>query len=72
MLQIVKHLPNSTTSVAQVVSEQAGNTEQIANSTDQMRQNQYEDSNIVKQLTDKVQLIDVSIDVLEQSIAKFK
>ena len=72
MSEQIKAVSSSTTSVAQVVSEQAGNTEQIANSTDQMRQNQYEDSNIVKQLTDKVQLIDVSIDVLEQSIAKFK
>ena len=72
MSEQIKAVSSSTSSVAQVVSEQAGNTEQIANSTDQMRQNQYEDSNIVKQLTDKVQLIDVSIDVLEQSIAKFK
>jgi methyl-accepting chemotaxis protein len=62
----------STNSVAQVVAEQAGNTEQIAMSTDQMRQNQYQETKIVEQLTAKVQLIDVSIDVLEQSIAKFK
>lgn len=62
----------STNSVAQVVAEQAGNTEQIAMSTDQMRQNQYQETKIVEQLTTKVQLIDVSIDVLEQSIAKFK
>ncbi|MEG3759667.1 methyl-accepting chemotaxis protein [Pseudoalteromonas carrageenovora] len=62
----------SSDSVAQVVAEQAGNTELIASSTDNMRQNQYQDTQIVQQLTAKVQLIDVSIDVLEQSIAKFK
>ena len=36
-----------------------------------MRQRQHEDGKIVEQLTAKVQMIDVSIDVLEQSIAKF-
>ena len=48
------------------------NYQQIAMSTNQMRQNQYQETKIVEQLTAKVQLIDVSIDVLEQSIAKFK
>jgi len=68
----IKAVASSSESVAQVVAEQAGNTELIASSTDTMRQNQYQDTQIVEQLTAKVQLIDVSIDVLEQSIAKFK
>ena len=68
----IKAVASSSESVAQVVAEQAGNTELIASSTDTMRQNQYQDTLIVQQLTAKVQLIDVSIDVLEQSIAKFK
>ena len=72
MSEQIKAVSSSTGSVAQVVAEQAGNTAQIALSTDKMRQNQYQDTKIVKQLTAKVQLIDVSIDVLEQSIAKFK
>lgn len=72
MSEQIKAVSSSTSSVAQVVAEQAGNTAQIALSTDKMRQNQYQDTKIVKQLTAKVQLIDVSIDVLEQSIAKFK
>lgn len=71
MSEQIQAVSTSTNSVAQVVAEQAGNTEQIANSTDQMRQRQYEDGKIVEQLTAKVQMIDVSIDVLEQSIAKF-
>ncbi|WP_165735641.1 methyl-accepting chemotaxis protein [Pseudoalteromonas sp. C8] len=72
MSEQIKAVSVSTDSVAQEVSQQAGNTAQIANSTDTMRQSQYEDEKIVQQLTAKVQLIDVSIDVLEQSIAKFK
>jgi len=72
MSEQLKAVSSSTSSVAQVVAEKAGNTAQIALSTDKMRKNQYQDTKIVKQLTAKVQLIDVSIDVLEQSIAKFK
>jgi len=62
----------STDSVAKVVAEQAGNTEKIASGTDSLRLSQHQDAQIVEQLTAKVQLIDVSINVLEQSIAKFK
>ncbi|MEH6817696.1 MAG: methyl-accepting chemotaxis protein, partial [Pseudoalteromonas distincta] len=72
MSEQIAAVSSSSDSVAQVVAEQAGNTELIASSTDTMRQNQYQDTQIVQQLTAKVQLIDVSIDVLEQSIAKFK
>jgi len=72
MSEQIEAVSTSSDSVAQVVAEQAGNTELIASSTDNMRQNQYQDTQIVEQLTAKVQLIDVSIDVLEQSIAKFK
>jgi len=72
MSEQIAAVSSSPDSVAQVVAEQAGNTELIASSTDTMRQNQYQDTQIVQQLTAKVQLIDVSIDVLEQSIAKFK
>jgi methyl-accepting chemotaxis protein len=72
MSEQIKAVSVSTHSVAQEVAEQAGNTEQIAKSTNYMRQNQHQDIQIVQQLTAKVQLIDVSIDVLEQSIAKFK
>ncbi len=71
MSEQIQAVSTSSNSVAQVVAEQAGNTEQIAISTDQMRQRQHEDGKIVDQLTAKVQMIDVSIDVLEQSIAKF-
>jgi len=71
MSEQIQAVSSSSNSVAQVVAEQAGNTEQIATSTDQMRQRQHEDGKIVEQLTAKVQMIDVSIDVLEQSIAKF-
>jgi methyl-accepting chemotaxis protein len=71
MSEQIQAVSTSSNSVAQVVAEQAGNTEQIAISTDQMRQRQQEDGKIVDQLTAKVQMIDVSIDVLEQSIAKF-
>ncbi|WP_405597604.1 MULTISPECIES: methyl-accepting chemotaxis protein [unclassified Pseudoalteromonas] len=72
MSEQIKAVSSSANSVAQVVAEQAGNTEQIAQSTNKMLENQYVDSSIVKQLTAKVQLIDDSIEVLEQSIAKFK
>lgn len=72
MSEQIKAVSVSTDSVAQVVAEQAINTAQIAQGTDFMRQNQHEDTKVVQQLTAKVQLIDVSIDVLEQSIAKFK
>jgi len=72
MSEQIEAVSTSSDSVAQVVAEQAGNTELIASSTDNMRHNQYQDTQIVEQLTAKVQLIDVSIDVLEQSIAKFK
>lgn len=72
MSEQIKAVSHSTDSVAQVVAEQAINTQQIALSTEQMHQNQYQDTQIVEQLTAKVQMIDVSIDVLEQSIAKFK
>ena len=72
MSEQIQAVSNSSYSVAQVVAEQAGNTQQIAISTDEMRQRQHEDGKIVEQLTAKVQMIDVSIDVLEQSIAKFK
>ena len=71
MSEQIQAVSTSSNSVAQVVAEQAVNTEQIAISTDQMRQRQHEDGKIVDQLTAKVQMIDVSIDVLEQSIAKF-
>ncbi|GAA61757.1 methyl-accepting chemotaxis protein [Pseudoalteromonas sp. BSi20652] len=72
MTEQIEAVSSSTNSVAQVVAEQAGNTKLIASSTDNMLQNQYQDTQIVHQLTAKVQLIDVSIDVLEQSVAKFK
>ncbi|MDQ2045792.1 methyl-accepting chemotaxis protein [Pseudoalteromonas sp. 20-92] len=72
MSEQIAAVSTSTNSVSQVVAEQAVNTSQIATSTDHMRKNQYEDTKIVQQLTSKVQLIHVSIDVLEQSIAKFK
>jgi len=72
MSEQIKAVSSSANSVAQVVAEQAGNTEQIAQNTNKMLENQYVDSSIVKQLTAKVQLIDDSIEVLEQSIAKFK
>jgi methyl-accepting chemotaxis protein len=72
MTEQIEAVSSSTNSVAQVVAEQAGNTKLIASNTDNMLQNQYQDTQIVHQLTAKVQLIDVSIDVLEQSVAKFK
>ena len=71
MSEQIQAVSSSSNSVAQVVAEQAGNTEQIAMSTDKMRQRQHEERNIVDQLTAKVQMIDVSVDMLEQSIAKF-
>ncbi|MCQ8878560.1 methyl-accepting chemotaxis protein [Pseudoalteromonas shioyasakiensis] len=72
MSKQVETVASSTHSVAEVVAEQAGNTEQIAASADGLRMSQQLDSEIVEKLTAKVQMIDVSIDVLEQSIAKFK
>ena len=72
MTQQIETVASSTTSVAKVVAEQVGNTEQISASADALRMSQDQDSAIVAKLTAKVQLIDVSIDVLEQSIAKFK
>jgi len=72
MTQQIETVASSTTSVAKVVAEQVGNTEQISASADALRMSQDQDSTIVAKLTAKVQLIDVSIDVLEQSIAKFK
>lgn len=71
MSEQIQAVSVSSNSVAQVVAEQAGNTEQIAMSTDKMRQQQYQDSLIIEQLTAKVKVIDGSINVLEQSIAKF-
>ena len=65
MSEQIKAVSQSTHSVAQVVAEQAVNTEQ-------MQQSQYQDTKVVEKLTAKVQMIDVSIAVLEQSIAKFK
>lgn len=72
MTQQIDTVAKSTGSVARVVAEQATNTEQIAASADGLRMSQQLDSEIVEKLTAKVQMIDVSIDVLEQSIAKFK
>jgi len=72
MSQQIETVASSTTSVAKVVAEQVGNTEQISASADALRMSQEQDSVIVAKLTAKVQMIDVSIDVLEQSIAKFK
>ncbi|MCQ8820021.1 methyl-accepting chemotaxis protein [Pseudoalteromonas agarivorans] len=72
MSEQIKAVSISTHSVAQVVAEQAVNTKQIASSTEQMQQSQYQDTKVVEKLTAKVQMIDVSIAVLEQSIAKFK
>ncbi|KPV93103.1 Methyl-accepting chemotaxis protein PctC [Pseudoalteromonas sp. P1-30] len=72
MSEQIKAVSQSTHSVAQVVAEQAVNTKQIASSTEQMQQSQYQDTKVVEKLTAKVQMIDVSIAVLEQSIAKFK
>ncbi|MDP2636412.1 MAG: methyl-accepting chemotaxis protein [Pseudoalteromonas sp.] len=72
MSQQIETVASSTTSVAKVVAEQVGNTEQISASADALRMSQEQDSAIVAKLTAKVQMIDVSIDVLEQSIAKFK
>jgi methyl-accepting chemotaxis protein len=72
MTQQIETVASSTTSVAKVVAEQVGNTEQISASADALRMSQEQDSAIVAKLTAKVQMIDVSIDVLEQSIAKFK
>lgn len=68
----VQTVASSTASVANVVAGQVENTEKIASGTDNLRHSQYQDTQIVEQLTAKVQLIDVSIDVLEHSIAKFK
>lgn len=72
MSEQIKAVNHSAHSVAQVVAEQAVNTKQIASSTEQMQQSQYQDNKVVEKLTEKVQMIDVSIAVLEQSIAKFK
>ncbi|TMO81916.1 methyl-accepting chemotaxis protein [Pseudoalteromonas sp. S3776] len=72
MSEQIKAVNHSTHSVSQVVADQAVNTKQIASSTEQMQQSQYQDTKVVEKLTAKVQMIDVSIAVLEQSIAKFK
>ncbi|KPZ57200.1 MULTISPECIES: methyl-accepting chemotaxis protein [Pseudoalteromonas] len=72
MSEQIKAVNHSAHSVSQVVADQAVNTKQIASSTEQMQQSQYQDTKVVEKLTAKVQMIDVSIAVLEQSIAKFK
>ncbi|CAM4010817.1 MULTISPECIES: methyl-accepting chemotaxis protein [Pseudoalteromonas] len=68
----INTVASSAESVARVVAEQAGNTARIASGTDSLRSSQDQDTKIVELLTAKVQMIDVSIDLLEQSIAKFK
>lgn len=72
MTEQVNVAASSSQSVAHVVQNQAGNTRAIADNSQALIANQANDNLMIEKLTDRVQLIDVSIDVLEQSIAKFK
>ena len=72
MTEQVNVAASSSQSVAHVVQNQAGNTRAIAENSQALIANQANDNLMIEKLTDRVQLIDVSIDVLEQGIAKFK
>ncbi|NMR26046.1 methyl-accepting chemotaxis protein [Pseudoalteromonas sp. NEC-BIFX-2020_015] len=72
MIEQVNTVATSTDSVAQVVAEQVANTTRIASGAENLRKYQIEDTEIIEQLATKVKMIDESIDILEQSIAKFK
>lgn len=72
MTEQVSLAATSSESVAHVVQSQAANTRAIAENSQTLIENQANDNEMIEKLTERVQLIDVSIDVLEQGIAKFK
>jgi methyl-accepting chemotaxis protein len=72
MTEQVNLAANSSQSVAHVVQSQAGNTRAIAENSQALIANQAKDNLMIEKLTERVQLIDESIDVMEQGIAKFK
>ena len=72
MTEQVNLAANSSQSVAHVVQNQAGNTRAIAENSQALIANQAKDNLMIEKLTERVQLIDESIDVMEQGIAKFK